>query len=528
MQNRIFKTGLSIIALLMIAHATASAKQPAIGEVVINEFVAAPQSIQSSEWVELYNTTGTILDISGMYIDDIAGGGAPKQIPEGTFIAPNGYYSMEFNSFLNNSGDDCRLLGTDQSTVFDSYTYQSANYDMSWCRRPDGGDWSSVEWEPTPIASNMPEQSGIWTPGNLEIHVLNVGQGMAQLVIGPTGRTLLLDCAELNWNSDLTARFVAGEIRRITGGSHLNYVLASHLHLDHIGYVGYGGIWALFEEQGISADKLIDRDAGTWVDNGDGIPDYDNEIVWSNVGTLSGTLKRWVIYVTDPTSYAYQIREIAQLGSETQIDLGIAEGVTIKVVQVDGDGVMMENGMTSIAGDHSQEALPPSENDYSITIWLKWNKFDFVFGGDTAGKYDTSSSEYTYNDVETVVAQRINQKVEVVSVNHHGSEHSSNSTYVTPQVAVYNVGDNSYGHPAQRVLDIFYANDADQYLTAIGDLNRNYYDAGIVNGNITIVTDNGLNYTVNGNAYLAEDPILVRSPRVPVAILNLLLINKIR
>ena len=55
---------------------------PQQGEVLINEFVANNGTVQTSEWVELYNTTSGALDISLMWIDDIAaGGGAPETDP---------------------------------------------------------------------------------------------------------------------------------------------------------------------------------------------------------------------------------------------------------------------------------------------------------------------------------------------------------------------------------------------------------------------------------------------------------------
>ena len=103
---------------------SSSPRQSAIGEVLINEFVAANGTVQTSEWVELYNTTTATVNIGSMWIDDISGGGgAPKQIPAGTTIAPHGYYVMTFSSFLNNGGDDVRFLGTDGTTVHDTYTY---------------------------------------------------------------------------------------------------------------------------------------------------------------------------------------------------------------------------------------------------------------------------------------------------------------------------------------------------------------------------------------------------------------------
>ncbi len=530
--NSIWTRALVIVLVLVTlmpnvsvaAKPAATPRLPAVGEVLINEFVAVNGTVQTSEWVELYNTTTEALTIGSMWIDDIAGGGgAPKKIPAGTTINAKGYYVMTFSSYLNNGGDDVRFLGTNGTTVYDARTYTSATADKSWCRQPDGGNWSTIECNPTQGATNNPPlPPGTWTPGTLEIHVLNVGQGESQLIIGPTGKTLLIDVFESNWNTNQNAIWVASEIRRITGGSHLDYVMASHWHLDHIGYAGYGGIWSLLEQQGITAGALIDRDGGEWVDaNHDGICDPNLEIVWHNAGTLSGTASNWVCWVDDPRTIGGQLRQLAQIGSTSQIDLGLASGVTTKIVQVDAQGVMQADGITPVAGNHTLDALPTSENDYSITVWLNWGKFDYVTGGDTDGEYATSSYGYSYNDEETNVAARIGQEVEVIWVNHHGSAHSTNANYVgtlNPDVAIISAGStNTYGHPDQTTLDRLYNNGTKRYLTQMGDPTRNYYDSVIVNGNVVVKVTDGVNYTVNGDPYVATDPAGGPSnPRPPV------------
>lgn len=502
---------------------SAGPRQPVTGEVLINEFVAASGTVQTTEWVELYNTTAEPLDIGSMWIDDISGGGgAPVQIPANTTIDAGGFFVVIFSFYFNNTGDDVRFLGTDGSSVYDTYTYSTATTDMSWCRKPDGADWSVIECSPTQGSTNSPAlPPGTWTPGTLEIHALNVGQGESQLIIGPTGRTLLIGVSEDSWNTNQGAIFVASEIRRITGSSHINYVMPSHWHLDHMGYAGYGGIWSLVEQQGITADVLIDRDGGVWQDtNHDGICDPDLEVVWHNAGTVSGTARNWVCWATDPSTAGGQIRQLAQIDSTTQIDLGLAEGLTVKIVQVDAQGVLQADGVTPVAGDHTLDALPTSENDYSITLWFNWGKFDYVAGGDTDGEYAVSTYGYSYNDVETDVAGRVGQEVEVTWVNHHGSAHSTNSTYVStlnPDAAIISVGStNSYGHPDQTVLDRLYTNGTMRYLTQIGDPTRNYYDSVIVNGDVVVQVTDGINYTVSGDPYVATDPATgPTEPRVP-------------
>jgi beta-lactamase superfamily II metal-dependent hydrolase len=349
---------------------------------------------------------------------------------------------------------------------------------------------------------------GVWTPGNFEIHVFQVGQADSQLIISPTGRTLLIDVGETHYRRSQGAQSVAQKIHNVMGANfnHIDYIVATHLHADHIGYVGRGGIWGLIENHGFTVGNLIDRDAGVWNDtNQDGQPSKD-EIVWHNAGTTSGTGWRWIGYVTDPNNAARLNREIARVGSTTQIDLG--PGVTVTVIESDANGVKMVDGTTDVSGNHVGGTIPPSENDYSITLKVSFGILDYVTGGDTDGEYATSRYGYNYNDVESVIAPRIG-KIEILHVNHHGSGHSSNYNYLStldPDVSLISCGNNSYGHPDQGTLDRLLATNT-VYLTDQGEPNRNYGSAIIVYDDIVIESSNGVDYTVNGDSYWAPDPV---------------------
>lgn len=498
----------AVFVLLMLSAAPVAAVGP--GDVLINEYVA---NSAVTEWVELYNTTGAALDISGHYIDDLAGGGgAPKVIPNGTTIAANGYYVMEFTNFLNNTGDDVRFLDPAQ-VALDTTSYTSTTAEYSRYRLPDGGTWSGIESSaPTKNATNNSMGDEPWTPGTFEIRVFDVEQGDSQLIIFPSGYSILIDVREASWNTGQGAALIASKIRAITGGSHVNVGVLSHLHLDHIGYAGYGGFWGLLENEGITFDKIIDRNAGTWVDGSgggamDGLCDPDLEIVWYNAGTSSGTATNWLCYATNPANTnIYPIRQLAQLFSTTQIDPPDASA-TVEIVQVDGDDVTLIDGVTPIQGNHTGDPLPPSENDYSIGLKIRYGLLDYATAGDSDGEYATSEFGYTYNDVETVIAPRFGQ-VDVMRANHHGSTHSTSQFYVdtlNPTASAVSCGNNSYGHPGQDVIDSLLATGA-LYFTNLCDATRNYGASVIVNGDIILRSTNGTNYTINGTAYVATDP----------------------
>lgn len=347
-----------------------------------------------------------------------------------------------------------------------------------------------------------------WTTGKFEIYVFDVGQADSQLIVSPTGKTLLIDAGERSWNSGTNAATIAGKIRGVMGNSfnHLDYILTTHMDNDHIGYINYGGIWALLNQHNFTVGKLIHRDAGVWTDsNGDNICDKDNEITWHNAGNVSNTGKNWICYVTNPANASTLHNEVAIPGSSTQIDLG--GGVTVKIIESDAKDVMMADGTTPVSGNHTADINPPSENDYSITTKITFNKMDYVTGGDTDGEYATSSYGYTYNNIESFIAPKIG-KVEIVRANHHGSGHSSNQTYIdtlNPEVSFISCGSNSYGHPDQTVLDRLNATSK-VYITEECDPNRLYNGAIIVNGDIVVKSSDGIAYTVNGTAYTASDP----------------------
>ncbi|WP_169732927.1 lamin tail domain-containing protein [Haloechinothrix halophila] len=306
-----------------------------------------------------------------------------------------------------------------------------------------------------------------------------------------------MDLGETAWNSTTSskAKDVAQKIRGICGISsgpvHLDYVMASHHHLDHIGYAGNpndtddigNGIYELLTPAtegglGFTVGTLYDRDGGVWTDaNGDADCDIGTssnpapEVDWHNAGTTSQTARRWNCWLYGPAGQADRAHiegKVDQLtNTETWPTLDLGTGVTTTIVQVNGKDVMQADGTTPVSGDHTAATTPPSENDYSIALDIQYGVFSYVTAGDNDGEYDTSSFGYTYNDIESHIAEQVGATT-VARANHHGSTHSSSSTYLNtlnPQVGVISCGNNSYGHPANRVLDAFRNVSADIYLT---------------------------------------------------------------
>jgi beta-lactamase superfamily II metal-dependent hydrolase len=320
--------------------------------------------------------------------------------------------------------------------------------------------------------------TGTWTPGTLEIHHINIGQGDSALIVSPTGKSLLFDVGESYWNSSADAQVIGPYIESVLGCKSLNYVVISHFHVDHIGYVGYGGLWHLVETQGFTVGTTLVRN-------------YDLFL-----GDTSGTFSNWRTYLEGPGQV--KLHPIFADEGSTQVNLGL--GVTFDIVALDGNGAIF-------AGDFSADTSPPSENDYSIGAVLSYGNFDEWIGGDLDGEYQVSGFGYTYHDIELSTAPEVGD-VDVYKANHHGSSHSSSATFINqldPEVSIISVGNgNSYGHPTQTVMNRLLATST-VYLTERGNTSTNIGSA-IVAGHIVIKTTNGSTYTVNGTQYTATEP----------------------
>lgn len=478
-------------------------------DVVINEIAWMGTTYSyGDEWIELLNNTGCDISLDGWTLN--ATDGTPAINLSGV-IPANGYFLLErsddssvpelhsdliYTGALSNKGEILELKDP-SGNLIDSLNswYRGNNSSKATMERinprskgTDASNWKTATSKydggyGTPSNSSSGGGSGVgsWTPGNLEIHHINIGQGDATLVVSPIGKSLLLDAGESYWNSNVDAKKIGIYVEGVLGSKSLDYVLISHFHVDHIGYVGYGGLWHLVEEQGFTVGKMIHRD-------------YTNYL-----GTTSGTFNNWKAYLEGVGKS--KLKPTIAIEGVSQIDLG--SEVKVDIIATDGNGAILQ-------GDFSNDQAPPSENDYSIGCLISFGDFDEWIGGDISGKYLTSKFGYSYHDIELSAAKEIGD-VDVYRVNHHGSSHSSSPTFVNqldPEVSIISVGDdNTYGHPRQSVMDILLST-SDVYMTEAGDPNTNIGNA-VVGGDIVIKTKDGINYTVNGTSYKATEPIRV-------------------
>lgn len=122
--------------------------------VVINEFMASNNGIvqdeagENEDWIELYNTTASDVDLSGYFITDNPDNLTKFVFPEGTILKANEYLliwadedqeqgSLHANFKLSAGGESIILLDK-QQMIIDSVVYQQQVTNQSAARIPNG------------------------------------------------------------------------------------------------------------------------------------------------------------------------------------------------------------------------------------------------------------------------------------------------------------------------------------------------------------------------------------------------------
>lgn len=290
-------------------------------------------------------------------------------------------------------------------------------------------------------------------PGLLRVVFFDIDTGDSILVQAPNGRTLLVDLGLPQVYADGhevdTAQYVTRRIEELTGRRAVDYFLASHYHSDHVGtfrssgQAGSGIGWAV-DYGGLAVGTFLDRGRNPAGDS----PTQTDYLRWAenraNRQVIDGPGTHWV-----------------DLGPEVVVEVVAAAGA----------------GVTPAGSD---------ENGFSLPVRVTFGDLELSLAGDLTG--DCNTDLY---DVETVVAPLMGA-VEVYKVNHHGSQSSSNVTWLTalhPLVAVLPAGESRFGYPHARVttaLDAF----ADTYCS--GD------------GEVLLESRDGRTFTIGGRTYTAR------------------------
>ena len=330
-----------------------------------------------------------------------------------------------------------------------------------------------------------------WSPGTMDLHQINTGQGNAAFCIFPDGTTMLLDTGSGTPDppkgtlprpdgSRSPGEWVVRYIRHMVNASTLDYGYLSHFHSDHMGAITpdsktsesgqykIAGFIQVADE--IPVKKIIDR----------GWPDYsfqlrpDNPMILNYRAFLKYQTERngtkverfqpgrndQIILTHDPSKYPnFEIRNIASNG-----DVWTGVGTNTRQIFPPLETVPREN--------------QPGENKCSTAIRISYGKFDYFNGGDIEGI--PAPGAPIWLDVETPVAMAVGP-VEACILNHHGNRNAMNAFFVSalrPQVYVIPVW--SSDHPGHDVLDRMYS-------TRLYPGPRDVFSTGMIQSNKEVI-----------------------------------------
>lgn len=146
----------------------------ASAQVVVNEFSAANLNQYTDnygkyeDWIELHNTAGATMDISGWFLSDNENNTDKYQFPAGTTIPPGGYlvvwcdgrdevsggeYHADFKLKQTKLTEEVVLSNSD-TLIIDNIPLGLTALGHSWARSTNGGQTWRICGSPTPGASN--------------------------------------------------------------------------------------------------------------------------------------------------------------------------------------------------------------------------------------------------------------------------------------------------------------------------------------------------------------------------------------
>jgi len=190
---------------------------PAAHTVVVNEFMAQNVTTISDEeddfddWIEIYNTTDAVADLSGMYLTDDFEFPQKWQFPTGTTIDPFGYLllwadgeptegDLHTSFRLDGDGEQIGIFDTDinDNVLIDSVVYDEQEDDVSYGRTPDGFGRFAFQQTPSPGGRN--DTVPFLAHSEFGYTKYNVGRGGKSIVSADFNKDGFADLAFANFD----------------------------------------------------------------------------------------------------------------------------------------------------------------------------------------------------------------------------------------------------------------------------------------------------------------------------------------
>lgn len=296
--------------------------------------------------------------------------------------------------------------------------------------------------------------STVISEGELQVHMLDVGQGDCILILFPDGKEMLIDCGNFYNTSTIKETTLNYLDRYITDGQ-IDYLMLTHCDGDHVYFLDeviekfvVDNIYMPNVKSGSTKDKFAEQFAS--------LP-ADRVAMFTDEDTID----------TDcyANFYLNALTEVASDGNLADIILNVGnfaiEGETYKI---DFFGYSAEEWKaTNLSDAHKKNAISP------IGI-LQYNGKRLVLTGDSN---EINEPKFVEKAKEFYGVDKLD--CDVLKVAHHGSETSTTDEFldfITVEYAVISckVSANPFNHPRQATLDRLIARNITFYRT---DLNGN-------------------------------------------------------
>lgn len=319
----------------------------------------------------------------------------------------------------------------------------------------------------------------------LEIHYIDVGWGGSVFLKGPDGTTVLLEAG----NTGMGTQYVVPYLKSIgvQPANGLDYIIGGHQHCDHIG----------------GLDEVIQAGYNVHIKQYYNGSSYSTSCSSGWVSAAAGT--------TAGAPVAMPVGTVIQLGNGA------------KITCIARAGSIIGGGSVAVS----------DENDLSIALLIQYGGFDYLWASDLGGGSDSCTGRSTSQvNVETAVINAISPGgafplistggIDVLHVNHHGSESSTNPDYFNgarPAVAIIGVGSgetSGWDLPRIDVVDHVLLGASSSCVTAppayvlqteegspAGTLTSH---SGFCVGDIKITTDGVNTFTVSADGAVHQGP----------------------
>lgn len=279
----------------------------------------------------------------------------------------------------------------------------------------------------------------------LQVHMLDVGEGDAILIISPDGKTVLIDAGDAG-----RGKIVIDALAR-NNVTQLDYLVATHAHPDHIGGA----------DEVLNATKVLNV-----IDSGVVPPSFSSNADANANGNKNTKTKPTTKSTELPTTKAY----LEFLDAVKKNGAQYAKAEPGQKYDLGGGAILTVLAPTEPFFTKDQMKAGGNEpNANSVVMRLDYGEFSMLLAGDA----ETQTEDRMRSKGATLEAK-------ILKVGHHGSKYATSQDFLTivkPEVAIISDAENNrYGHPSQSTLDRLKAANVKVFRTDL-------------NGEITILTN---------------------------------------